>query len=148
MATRTIQSLEALDSFAEEVLSVLPQKDTANIIALSGDLGAGKTTFTQALAKKLGVTEHVVSPTFMIMRAYPVTDNVFTKLVHIDAYRIEDIREMEVLKIPELFTEADTIICIEWPERIEALIPKDAFRIMFTAPNKDVRTITYEAYAG
>ena len=143
MTTRTVHTLAELDTFAQEMLSTLSQKDSAHVIALTGDLGVGKTSFTQALAKHLDIAEHVVSPTFMIMRSYQTENPNFKKLVHIDAYRVEDIREMEVLKIPELFSEAGTVICIEWPERIAALIPQDAHRITFAVNSDDSRTITY-----
>lgn len=143
MATRTVHTLAELEIFAEEVLTTLPQKDSACILTLTGDLGAGKTAFTQALAKQLGVVEHVVSPTFMIMRSYSTESERFKKLVHIDAYRVEDVREMEVLKIPELFSEAGTVVCIEWPEHIASLIPQDAYRITLEVNSDDSRTITY-----
>lgn len=143
MPMRSINTLANLDAFAEETLSTLPQKDTAHVLALSGELGAGKTTFVQTLAKKLGVHEHVTSPTFVIMRTYETTHETFTTLVHIDAYRVEDAREMEVLAIPELFNAAGTIVCIEWPERIASLIPKDARRISFILKSNDSRTVEF-----
>ena len=105
--------------------------DQAVVIALAGDLGAGKTTFTQAFAKQLGVSETVTSPTYVVMKKYEVpagTGNI-TELYHIDAYRIEDIDEMRVLRFDDLLSQKGTIICIEWPERIASLIPKDALAI-------------------
>ncbi|NCN52734.1 tRNA (adenosine(37)-N6)-threonylcarbamoyltransferase complex ATPase subunit type 1 TsaE [Candidatus Parcubacteria bacterium] len=143
METRTIQSLVELDSFADEIISILPQREGANVLLLKGDLGAGKTTFTQILAKKLGVAEHVVSPTFMIMRTYEGHHDLCKKFVHIDAYRIEDISEVEVLRIPELFTETGTVVCIEWPERIPEVLPQNALTISFAIAEGESRTVTY-----
>jgi len=141
MATRTIRTLEEMDIYVDGVLATLPQKEGAHVIALSGDLGAGKTTFTQILAKKIGVTEHVTSPTFVIMRTYEADHDLFDTLVHIDAYRIEDIQEMEVLRIPEIFSRTGTIVCIEWPERVKEIIPEDAYNILISAHDDGSRII-------
>jgi len=101
------------------------------VVALSGDLGAGKTTLVQALAKDFGVSELVTSPTYVVMKNYELPDETisFKKLIHIDAYRIEDIDEMRVLGFSELLKQNNTIICIEWPERIESLIPSNAVKV-------------------
>jgi len=143
METRNIETAEAFETFAHTVLETLPQQEKATVIALTGDLGAGKTTFTQTLAKTLGVTEHVVSPTFMIMRSYKTTHDCFKKLVHIDAYRIEDEAEVAVLGIEELFADSETLVCIEWPERIPGSIPKNAFHIGIDIAEDNTRTVTY-----
>lgn len=116
----------------------------ARVITLSGDLGAGKTTFTQELAKKLGVVDVVTSPTFVIMRIYATTHHLFTRLVHIDAYRIESIREIEVLHILELFDDPKTIVCIEWPEKIKDVIPSHAVALTLTELTNNERVLTYE----
>jgi len=144
MPSRTIHTLAELDTCADEILSSLIQRRSVNVLALHGDLGAGKTAFTQLLAKKLGVQEHVVSPTFMIMRMYDSNHKTFTKLVHIDAYRIEDIREIEVLKIPDYFEEKNNLVCIEWPERMSALVPEEALKVSLVLNGDGSRTITYD----
>lgn len=144
METRTIRNLEELTVFVDEILSILPQKEGAHVLLLKGDLGAGKTTFTQTLAERIGVRDHVVSPTFMIMRTYDAQHDYFKKLVHIDAYRIEDESEIEVLRIPELFGETGTLVCIEWPERIPKVLPEGATTITFMIEEGDVRTVTYQ----
>lgn len=143
MPTLDIQSVDELEDIVSEVLNKLQERGHANTIALAGELGAGKTTFTQLLAKKLGVKERVTSPTFLIMRRYATTNTRFKTLVHIDAYRIEDEREIEVLHIPELFTAEDTLVCIEWPERIPNIVPKDAYCISMDLHNDGTRTVTY-----
>jgi tRNA threonylcarbamoyladenosine biosynthesis protein TsaE len=98
--------------------------EVASLVTLTGDLGAGKTTFTGQLAAYLGVTQPVVSPTFGIMKSYELEAHPdFDRLVHIDAYRIEDISEVGPLRFAELFQTPRTLICLEWPERIAAILP-------------------------
>jgi tRNA threonylcarbamoyladenosine biosynthesis protein TsaE len=135
---------EEMATVASEILSILPQKDSAHVLALSGELGAGKTAFVKALARELGIPEHITSPTFVIMKSYKIPQHDWIKkLVHIDAYRIEDINEMKVLALDELYKEAGSIICIEWPERIEGLIPSDAFSIQIAIQKGEQRTVVY-----
>lgn len=93
-----------------------------DVILLKGDLGAGKTTWTQGLAKGLGVIEEVTSPTFVIISEY---HSGRLPLYHIDAYRLEDPAEAENLGLPELF-EGDGVTVVEWPERLEGYLPEDA----------------------
>lgn len=143
MPERRIESPKELEGVVREILSILPQKKQAHVLALKGDLGAGKTTFTQHLATTLGVTEHVLSPTFVIMRRYDTSNEQFPKLVHIDAYRVEDERELDVLRLEEIYKEPGTIVCIEWPERVPAHIPDDALTIDFSIESGDTRIITY-----
>lgn len=110
--------------------------DGAVVVGLSGDLGAGKTTLVQAIARHLGVTETVTSPTYVVMKRYalpgPETATAaqpFTELVHIDAYRIEDVDEMRVIGFAALLAEKGTMICIEWPEHIASLLPPDTISV-------------------
>lgn len=119
--------------------------DEAAVVALHGDLGAGKTTFMQYFATKLGIHEKVTSPTFVIMKQYALPDthilSPFSYVCHIDAYRIEDIDEIKVLGFETLLQQKDTIICIEWAEKIEALLPKNTIHVTFTIVGEE-RTIT------
>ena len=94
-----------------------------SIILLSGDLGAGKTTLVGGILNELGYKDHVVSPTFNILKCYfDVTPNVF----HIDAYRLEDQNHDIGL---EEFIEGEGICFIEWPKFIEELIPNRNLKI-------------------
>jgi len=111
------------------------------VLALEGDLGAGKTTFTQQLAKMLSVEEHVTSPTFTIMKGYEITHPDFTTLIHIDAYRIESEEEAVPIKIVSLLTQPQAIVCIEWPEQIASYIPKTAVRLQFTITENENRHV-------
>lgn len=139
-----IHSLEALDIFGMEFLTKLQAMphDHATVIALSGDLGTGKTTFVQGVARALGVVETVTSPTFVIMKQYTTTDKIFSTLIHLDAYRIEDLDEMRPLGFSLLLEQPNTLICIEWAERIAALLPKETRRLQFTSDNTGARIIT------
>ena len=104
----------------------------ARILALHGELGVGKTAFVQELGKLLGVRDVVTSPTFVIMKRYLTGSQDLKQLVHIDAYRLESVDEMRVLGFKPLLKEKDTIICIEWAEKIEALLPKSALHLHFS----------------
>jgi tRNA threonylcarbamoyladenosine biosynthesis protein TsaE len=121
--------LADLDAFAQRLLEEMVPASGASVLALSGELGAGKTSLTQALGRALGVAEKIPSPTFLIMRSYAVAHPRFTKLVHIDAYRVDDPHELDILGFADLLREQGTLIVIEWPERIETLIPRDATRL-------------------
>ena len=96
------------------------------IITLNGDLGAGKTTFTQFLAKALGITEPVTSPTFTLMNQYL---NGRLKLYHFDMYRIEDIDEILETGLTEYFGNLDAVCVIEWAENIKSLLPQNLITI-------------------
>jgi len=90
----------------------------AFVIGLSGHLGAGKTSFTKLLAKELGITETVTSPTFVIMKIYEISAGTFSfkRLVHIDAYRLEKRGELEALDFERISSDPQNLMIIEWPE--------------------------------
>ncbi len=130
--------------FAQETVSSLKPGD---VLGLVGELGAGKTTFVQHLAKALGVKSRVNSPTFLVMRVYKTEEpkNGRTKerdrssqqksriytleprtltLVHIDAYRLKDSRDLETLGATEYIGAPNTITVIEWADRVKSALPK------------------------
>ncbi len=117
-----------LPNLAREVLAKLPAKDTragrATLITLSGDLGAGKTSFVQALARELGVTEAIQSPTYVLMKKYELVGQRFRTLIHIDAYRLKDMGEFAVLRPEEFFGDESALVALEWPEMVEGALPK------------------------
>lgn len=115
------------EEVAEALLGILAAGSTeATVVGLSGDLGAGKTTLVQALAQGLGVQETVVSPTFVIAKFYDTTHDTWKKLIHIDAYRIEDPKELEVLGWKDMLSDPNTLLIVEWPERIKDILPETA----------------------
>lgn len=113
------------------VSEISPKKDGATVVTLSGDLGAGKTTFTQGIAAALGVTETVTSPTFVLEKIYALTGQKWERLVHIDAYRLKGAHELGVLGWMELVADPVNFIVLEWPERVEGAIPEDAIKLKF-----------------
>ena len=112
------------------VLAQAKAINQATVISLSGDLGAGKTTLVQFLAKSLGVTEVVTSPTFTIMKGYELpTDQSFKRLIHMDAYRIDDLVELAPLRFNEMLAMPKTLFCIEWAEKISQALPESVIKI-------------------
>jgi tRNA threonylcarbamoyl adenosine modification protein YjeE len=111
---------------AKKILAeIQKQNKAASLIALQGDLGAGKTTLVQSIAMLLGVSETVQSPTFVIAKFYDTDHQDFKRLVHIDAYRIESIAELEVLGWNDLLRDPETLVIVEWPERIAEALPSN-----------------------
>ncbi len=128
--------------FAQQIAPHQGESAHATVVALQGDLGAGKTTFTQGIARALGVGESVTSPTFVIEKIYELTEQNFTRLIHIDAYRLTDAHELEVLGWHEVVADPLNLIIVEWPEHVAALIPENAIHISF-AGTGDSREIIY-----
>lgn len=127
MEKTIVSSVTDWKGVAEIILEGLDETgEKAEVIVLSGDLGAGKTTFVQALAEVLGVDEVLTSPTFNIIKNYQTTHSVFSNLVHMDAYRLESEAELEPLRFNELLKQPKTLICIEWGEKIKSSIPGTA----------------------
>lgn len=113
------------------------------VLLLYGELGAGKTTFMQGLAKGLGVTRNILSPTFIIMRTYQLSSKKDERtLYHVDLYRIESEKEVIDLGLVELMGDQDTIVAIEWPEKLGSLLPEKKKEIFFEYNGEDQRTIT------
>lgn len=95
------------------------------VIAMTGDLGAGKTTLARAICRGYGVTDEVTSPTFAIVHVY---DAPRSPVHHVDLYRLEDARELQNIGWDEL-VEANALVLIEWPERAVDRIPRDHLAI-------------------
>ncbi len=93
-----------------------------SVLALHGDLGAGKTALSRGIAAGLGITEPVTSPTFTVVQEYPCQAGAVHWLFHLDMYRIDDERAAAAFGIDEFLWVADAIALIEWPERIAGLL--------------------------
>lgn len=98
----------------------------ATIVGLYGDLGAGKTSFTQGVARALGIDETIVSPTFVIEKIYelPLQGRPFVHFIHIDAYRLEHSSELVSLGWQKIISDPTNLIFIEWPERVGDIMPE------------------------
>ena len=114
------------------------------VIALEGDLGAGKTHFTQGLARGLGVGEAVTSPTFNVMSVY---DQGRLPLYHFDLYRLEDALELEDIAFYD-YVEAAGVSCIEWAAKFPEEIPAQALWISITTREDNVRSIEVRTASG
>jgi tRNA threonylcarbamoyladenosine biosynthesis protein TsaE len=125
---------EATRELASHVAALLSGGD---VVVLTGDLGAGKTTFVQGAAKALGVSEPVVSPTFMLVRRYRGTRPVF----HVDVYRLNRFQEVIDLGVEELF-DPDGVTFVEWGDVIEGLLPPAYLEIeMWTRAEDEGRLV-------
>ncbi len=136
------QSLKDTENFAEDFLKNLKSfPDEATIIALSGNLGSGKTTFTQFFAKHLGITENITSPTFVIMKSYKLKTKNYKLLHHIDSYRLKSGEELNKLGWQEMISDPKNLILIEWPENVSDVIPQNAIKINFEFIDETTRKI-------
>jgi tRNA threonylcarbamoyladenosine biosynthesis protein TsaE len=141
-----VHNLDEFESATNELFNeILRHKQTtgATVVCLQGDLGAGKTTMTQIIARLLGVTDIVMSPTFVIKKTYTTQSDIFTKLVHMDAYRLEG-EHLDTLRLSDDFTQNNTLMIIEWPEIIESILPVDAIRVTINHVDSG-RTIILES---
>ncbi len=112
------------------------KRKNATVIALQGDLGTGKTTFTQGFLRGLGIKRRATSPTFIIMRRYKVASG-FKNLYHFDAYRLRKATDLEALEFKIILSNPENIILIEWPERIREILSKNTVWIKFMHGKKE-----------
>ena len=133
--TRSVKETKEL---AKELVKSLK---AGQVIGLSGDLGAGKTAFTQGLAKALGVKSIVNSPTFVLMKVYEAQHKVIKTLVHIDAYRLDEGSNLEALGIEEYMADPQTLVVVEWVEKIKKIMPKGTKYYNFKVLSEDQREI-------
>lgn len=117
----------------------LNSRNGAAIICLSGDLGSGKTTFIQGLARGLGITKRILSPTFVLMREYSLVGQM--KFYHVDLYRIESPADVRGLGLQEIWDNQENIIAIEWPEKIKEILPGKIIELRFSYLDENARKI-------
>lgn len=139
------KSLEETERAAADFLKQLAKNKHPNAFTggLYGNLGAGKTTFVQSVAKTLGVAETVTSPTFVIMKSYRLSDIHWGKLIHIDAYRLTDGKELQKLGFPALTRDPKNLILIEWPEHVKEILPAGHLKINFSIIGATTREIIF-----
>lgn len=117
---------------------------SGDIVLLSGNLGAGKTTFVQGIAKGLKIKDRILSPTFVLVRNHEVVSEKFNSLNHIDLYRIEGQEDLEKLGIAEFISSEDSVTIIEWAEKLKNFNPKKGYRISFIYKGENKREIMIE----
>jgi tRNA threonylcarbamoyladenosine biosynthesis protein TsaE len=117
------------------------KNNQAIIFAMSGNLGSGKTTFTQGFAKGLGIVDKILSPTFVILKKFKIPNSEFRYFYHIDCYRIKQQEEILDLGFKEIISSPRNIVFIEWSENINSIIPKDSVFIEFKFKKDKVREI-------
>lgn len=126
--------------FLEKILKNKNRQRGALVVSLSGELGVGKTAFVQAVGKYLGIKNKITSPTFVIMKKYPIAEqarygagpikNIKCKfLLHFDAYRLKRKEELLRLGWKEIINNKEHLVFIEWPENVAKIIPSHAKRV-------------------
>lgn len=128
------QTEKLANLLAKEILKYKNIKKNALVFGLVGELGAGKTTFTKAFAKGLGIKNKITSPTFVLMKNYKV-------FFHIDCYRIKNAKDILELDFKEIVSNPQNIIMIEWAEKIRKILPKNTIWIKFKMISQKERKI-------
>lgn len=137
METIEVRSIDDMPYAAERIITYL---DDYNVVAFYGPMGAGKTTLIRELAARLGVGDTVTSPTFALVNQYSVSGGD-TTINHFDFYRIDKVEEAFDLGYEEYFYGGD-LCFIEWPEKIEELLPEETLRVIITPDDDQRRVIT------
>ncbi len=133
-----IPSLDKIDDAAQEFLGIM---DDATIYAFYGEMGAGKTTFINALSKALGVEDDPTSsPSFSIINEYR-SDTTAELIYHFDLYRLENLEEAFDIGVEDYF-DSGALCFIEWPERIAGILPDDTVRVDISVLDDDSRKLT------
>jgi tRNA threonylcarbamoyladenosine biosynthesis protein TsaE len=140
-----IQEMKVLAAEFLKKLALRPVSVGATVIGLRGDLGAGKTTFTQTCANLLGISETVTSPTFVILKKYKIVDKMlsekFSFFIHIDAYRLKGGKELNAIGWQEIISNPKNLIMIEWPELVADVMPVNTRYIDFKHIDETTREI-------
>ncbi len=134
-------SLEETEKIARDLVEKLKPQTKATVLGLNGNLGNGKTTFTQMIAKILGVNDTVTSPTFVIEKIYELENKKFKRLIHIDVYRLEKSEELLHLGWQEVISDPENLILIEWPERVADIMPehtKISFKVLENESSREI----------
>lgn len=139
MVKMTHDAQETME-FAAKIAKVLRGGE---VLALHGDLGGGKTTFTKGLAEFLRVEETITSPTFVMLKSYHgKTGDKNIQVVHIDAYRSESIEDIKSVGIEDYLNRDDVVMVVEWAEKIREILPKNTININFEFIDENTRKIS------
>lgn len=142
------KSVSDTEKIAEDFVKKISseQNNKALVVGLYGDLGSGKTTFTQQIAKIFNIKEDITSPTYVIMKSYKINQNstfniTHSNLIHIDAYRLNSPKELLVLGWEKTISDPKNIIFIEWPEIVKEILPENHLKINFKFVSENEREI-------
>lgn len=140
------KSSEQTQEFGKKLAGDLKEGELSNVFCLYGDLGSGKTTFTQGFALGLEIKDRILSPTFVLMREYSLSEPSlnFKRFYHVDLYRFNSEKEVEVLGLEEIWNDPKNIIFIEWPEKIKGILPEKRVDIFFEYVSDEERKIKME----
>ena len=144
MQSRVIKNLKELDDFAKFFVKHLPvSSKKAVVVGLAGELGSGKTTFTQTVAKIFGIKGYITSPTFVIQKKYKIIlpQNNFENLIHLDAYRLGSGKELRDLGWEEITQNPKNIIFLEWPEKVCDILDEQVIFLHFEFLDETTREI-------
>ena len=133
-----ILKIGSTDDLPKAAAAILESLDGRSVVAFRGEMGAGKTTLIRAICDALGVTDTVTSPTFSIVNEY--RGEGIPPVYHFDFYRIDRIEEAFDFGYEEYFYGGDLCL-VEWPEKIESLLPDDAMTVRIEVTGEDSRTI-------
>lgn len=143
--TKSIQETEKFAASVVRDISKQKKRNNALVVGLSGELGSGKTAFTKGVARALGVKTTVTSPTFVLEKIYTLSPRkTFSKLVHIDAYRLENKKELDALNWGEIIQDPSALVLIEWPECVKGALPQNAQKISFMVVDDTTRKILWQ----
>ena len=138
MKTIQLNSIENIDQAAHDFITQMGDK---TVYAFYGEMGAGKTTFINALCKALGVEDDTTnSPSFSIINEYR-SDTTAELIYHFDLYRLESLEEAFDIGVEDYF-DSGALCFLEWPERIDDILPGDTVKVNITVNDDDTRTIT------
>jgi tRNA threonylcarbamoyladenosine biosynthesis protein TsaE len=113
----------------EKIAQSLVQKlQGGEVLALIGNLGAGKTVFVKGLAKALGIEDNITSPTFVLMKIYQTQHQKIKRLVHVDCYRLEKTEDLAEIGLADYLDDPENVVVIEWADRL-ANLPKNTINI-------------------
>ena len=143
--TNSVKETEKVaKNFVEEITRAERARrnnQNALIVGLYGELGSGKTTFVKGIAKVFGLEKTITSPTFVIEKIYKLKNQVFDNLIHIDAYRLKNEKELLNLGWREISKNPKNIIFIEWPERVAKILSNNMKKTYFTFVDANIREI-------
>lgn len=138
--TKTIH-ISSEEELPQVAAAILEAAGDRTVVVFRGEMGAGKTTLIRAIAAALGSDDTVTSPTFALVNQYKGADG--RNLYHFDFYRIDDLREAYDFGYEEYFYSGDLCL-VEWPEKIEALLPDDVVTVRITVDSETARTFEIE----